>query len=54
MVGRNEIAKPWYTKSIMPAEIKSALSKKDSQKEKHLSREEKKELKKEKKRDIKR
>ena len=26
LVGRNEIAKPWYTKSTMPASIKDALS----------------------------
>ena len=26
MVGRSEIAKPWYTKHTMPVEIKAALS----------------------------
>ena len=26
IVGRNDIAKPWYTKSTMPTEIKTALS----------------------------
>ena len=50
MVGRNEIAKPWYTKSSMPSEIKDALkpkvlkdqNKKSKSKDEGLSKAEKK------------
>ena len=62
IVGRNDIQKPWYTKSIMPTEIKSALttiSTKTSsidpyqKTSKEESRTERKERKKERKRELK-
>lgn len=65
VVGRNDISKPWYTKSTMPSEIKAALSlkpttdgtkddKKSSKKAEEMSKSERKLLKKERKRDMKR
>ena len=41
LVGCNAVSKPWYTKSIMPSEIKAALTK-DSKAEKKAKKKEKK------------
>ena len=58
LVGGNETQKPWYTKSIMPASIKEALTNKMEQKNKKADFPEKKIKskvdKKERKRDLKR
>ena len=65
LVGRNEIAKPWYAKSTMPVSVKAALtepvdldhkSKSDDKRhrDKSKSKSERKAEKKERKRDLKR
>ena len=42
LVGRNEIAKPWYTKSTMPASIKEALTRQPEVETKEVSKAERK------------